>query len=294
MKFIPPLNPLRAFEASARIGSISKAAEELHVTPTAVSRQVKALEDYLGVPLFYRKPSSLELTPAGRTYAMSLIRVFDEISQATLKLKSSSKELHLSVRSYTTFMVKWLMPKLAAFQVLHPEVHVQLSTGYESVDMERDRIDVWIRYGRGQWPGFLIQPIFKDKLLPFISTNFKSAFELHEPSDLFNHVLLRHSRRSNDWSDWLAVTGTHINQDVEIIDFDDLALVFEAVDSGMGIGITQEEYLKNDRLKDKIYCPFNTILERDTGYFALTSAQTDSNPAINLFLDWIGEITAQK
>ncbi len=291
MKLIPPLNPLRAFEASARTGSISKAAEELHVTPTAISRHVKTLEDYLDVPLFHRRPSSLELTPAGRTYAISLSRAFEEIARATKNLKSSSKELHLSIRSYTTFMVKWLMPRLASFQLKHPEVHVQLSTGYESVDLERDRIDVWIRYGRGQWPGFAIQPVFKDRIRPFAATFFRK--ELKSPDDLQDYVLLRHSRRADDWSDWLEKSGAQTGRGIKTLDFDDLALVFEAADSGMGIGITQEEYLKHDQLKGKFYWPFNTVLERDTGYFALTSLRHEENPAVGLFLDWLGSISAE-
>ncbi len=290
MKSIPPLNPLRAFEASARTGSISKAAEELHVTPTAISRHVKTLEDYLEVALFHRRPSSLELTPAGRTYAISLSRAFEEISRATKNLKSSSKELHLSVRSYTTFMVKWLMPRLATFQLEYPQVHVQLSTGYEVVDLERDRIDVWIRYGRGHWPGFAIQPVFKDRIRPFAASSFRK--ELKKPDDLQNYVLLRHSRRADDWRDWLEKAGVRMDQDAKTLDFDDLALVFEAADSGMGIGITQEEYLKHDQLKGKFYWPFTTVLERDTGYFALASLRHEENPAVGLFLDWLGNISA--
>lgn len=291
MKLIPPLNPLRAFEASARTGSISKAAEELHVTPTAISRHVKTLEDYLDVSLFNRKPSSLELTPAGRTYALSLGRAFEEISSATKKLKSSSKELHLSVRSYTTFMVKWLMPRLAGFQLEHPQVHVQLSTGYERVELERDHVDIWIRYGRGHWPGFTIQPIFNDRIRPFATTAFRK--ELKQLDDLQNYTLLRHSRRANDWNDWLEHAGIQMNQSTRTLDFDDLALVFEAVDSGMGIGIAQEEYLKHDQLKGKFYCPFKTVMERDTGYFALASPQHDSNPAVGLFLDWLEKVSPQ-
>lgn len=292
MKLIPPLNSLRAFEASARTGSLSKAAEELHVTPTAISRHVRTLEDYLDIPLFDRKPSSLELTPAGRTYALSLGRAFEEISSATKKLKSSSKELHLSVRSYTTFMIKWLMPRLANFQLEHPQVHVQLSTGYEHVDLERDRIDVWIRYGRGQWPDSFIQPVFNDRIRPFATTALRK--ELNKPDDLQNYTLLRHSRRANDWNDWLEHAGVQLNQRIRTLDFDDLALVFEAADSGMGIGITQEEYLKQDQLKGKFYCPFETSLERDTGYFALTSQHRENNPAVGLFLDWLEKISPQR
>lgn len=288
---VPPLNPLRAFEAAARTGSLSKAAEELHVTPTAVSRHVRSLESYLDCELFERKPSSLVLTPAGKTYAASLSRAFAEISRATRNLRSSSKELHLSVHSYTTFMVRWLMPRLASFQLQHPEVHVKLSTGYDDVKLDRDRIDVWVRYGKGRWRGVNVQPVFMDRLRPFAAAGLDGVEALaHEPERLRDYVLLRHSRRTDDWNLWLQQQGLELGSKVKTLDFDDLALVFEAAASGLGVGITQEAYLRQDILKGKFVCPFATPLERNTGYFAITSPDTEKNPAVALFLEWLEKV----
>ncbi len=288
---VPPLNPLRAFEAAARTGSLSKAAEELHVTPTAVSRHVRSLESYLDCELFERKPSSLVLTPAGKTYAASLSRAFEEISRATRNLRSSSKALHLSVHSYTTFMVRWLMPRLASFQVKHPEVHIKLSTGYDDVKLERDRIDVWIRYGKGRWRDVHVQPVFMDRLRPFAAAGLGGVDTLaQEPERLRDYVLLRHSRRTDDWNHWLQQQGLELGSKVKTLDFDDLALVFEAAASGLGVGITQEAYLSQDILKGKFICPFATTLERNTGYFAITSLDSEKNPAVTLFLEWLERV----
>lgn len=290
MKPIPPLNPLRAFEAAARTGSISSAAQELHVTPTAISRHVRSLEQYLDIQLFERKPSSLKLTHAGKTYAAGLSRAFSEIARATTNLKVSSKQLHLSLRSYTTFMVRWLMPRLPMFQLDNPDVHIQLSTGYEEVNFERDRVDIWIRYGRGLWPGFRSQLVFMDCLRPFASSLLENkAALIRQPEMLSSHVLLRHSRRIHDWEDWYRQQGLELPDDTRTLDFDDLALVFEAAASGLGIGITQEEYLRRDVRNGRFFWPFDTVLERDIGYFALSPLQDQPNPAVEIFLNWLSK-----
>lgn len=288
---VPPLNPLRAFEAAARTGSLTKAAEELHVTPTAVSRHVRSLENYLDCELFERKPSSLVLTPAGRTYAASLTKAFEEISRATRNLRASTKALHLSVHSYTTFMVRWLMPRLASFQLEHPEVHIKLSTGYDEIKLDRDRVDVWIRYGKGRWRGVDVHPVFMDRLRPFASAALPGVDQLAaHPERLGNYVLLRHSRRTEDWNHWLERQGIALPPTTKTLDFDDLALVFEAVASGLGIGITQEAYLYQDIVRGKFVCPFSAPLERNTGYFAVTSPEGRNNPAVELFLDWLEQV----
>jgi len=294
MRLIPPLNPLRAFESAARCGSISKAAEELHVTATAISRQVRILEEYLGVQLFVRKPSSLELSPAGRSYSVSLSRAFGEIARATGNLKSSSKEFRLSVRSYTTFMVKWLLPRLPTFQLENPDVHIRISTGFEPVDFENSDVDIWIRYGRGRWPGMRCQPVFYDRLRPFSAVLPKSDMAmLRTPESLFNQVLLRHSRRQDDWDDWFAHQGLVPPLNVHMLEFDDLALIFEAAASGLGIGITQEQYLLQDVRAGRFFWPFDAVLERSTGYFAVQPEAGRMKPEVKLFLDWLESESAR-
>ena len=130
---LPPLNALRAFETVARLGVLSRAAEELGVTPTAVSRHIKNLEDALGIPLFNRQPGVLTLTARGRSYARTLTRSFDLMLDATNLLADSAGRVHVTLRAYTTFLVRWLIPQLPDFYAAHPDVELHLTTAFDPV-----------------------------------------------------------------------------------------------------------------------------------------------------------------
>ena len=141
MERLPPLNPLRAFEAAGRLRSIRKAAEELSVTPGAVSRQVQSLESWLGTPLFRREPREIVLTPEGERYLASIALHFDGIREATQKLTGQKNVEILRVRAYTTFAVKWLIPRLSSFHAENKDTEVRLTTSVEAVDFERENVD---------------------------------------------------------------------------------------------------------------------------------------------------------
>src|SRR5690606_33630468 len=153
MDRLPPLGPMRAFEAAGRLGSIRRAADELHVTPAAVSRQVKALEDYLGVKLFSRGHRAITLTPVGKRYLAEISAHLAAIPQATAKRIASRRRKVLNILAYTTFARRWLIPRLSSFHASHPEVEVRLTTSLDWVDFDREDVDAAIRLGSGTWPG---------------------------------------------------------------------------------------------------------------------------------------------
>src|SRR4051794_13379582 len=161
---LPPLGTLRAFEAAARHVSFSRAAEELAVTPAAISHQVKQLEAWLGVPLFRRLTRALRLTDEGQALLPALGQAFDRLAQAVEKVSAGGAAGTLTVSALTTFVLNWLVPRLPRFQAAHPELDVRLSTNSALVDFARDDVDVAVRYGTGRWPGVRADKLFDDIL----------------------------------------------------------------------------------------------------------------------------------
>lgn len=290
---IPPLNALRAFETAARHCSLSKAAGELVVSQAAVSRHVKFLEEYLGVRLFDRKPSSLQLTDTGKAYAKRLTQAFNEIASATDQTLGVSGKARLSLRAYSTFMLRWLLPRLPDFQLRYPRIEIKITTAVEAPDFSRDGVDVAIRYGKGAWPGLYAYRIFSDALRPFCTPAFiqrmGGAISLDTLGDC---MLLHHSRRPTDWPDWLGLAGVPgLESDANMV-FDDLLLVHEAALRGLGMGITQQQYIEPELASGVLVCPFEPVLRRDVGYYAVCRAGALRQPGIAEFLAWLEEITA--
>ncbi len=204
-KIIPPLNPLRVFEVVARLGSFTKAAEELHVSQSAVSRQVSLIEDYLDVKLFNREQRGISLTEAGRLYHQKIGPAFASIAAATQDLLMTSRGGPIKVRAYTTFAAKWLMRRLPAFQSANPEIDVRLSTDVTPADFSTDDIDLAIQFGDGSWPDAHCDHLFDDYITPVCSPALLSrpGASLETLDDLKHHRLLHSHYRKGDWSYWL-------------------------------------------------------------------------------------------
>jgi LysR family glycine cleavage system transcriptional activator len=290
---IPPLNALRAFETAARHRSLSKAAAELAVSQAAVSRHVKFLEEYLGVRLFDRRPSSLQLTATGKAYSQRLTRAFSEIAAATEQTVGVSGKQRLSLRAYSTFMLRWLLPRLPDFQLKHPRVELNITTAVEAPDFSRDGVDVAIRYGKGVWPGLYAQKLFSDSLRPFCTPDYVRRMDGITLDKLPDCTLLHHSRRTGDWPEWLDLAGMHGMELDTGMFFDDLLLVHEAALRGLGIGITQEKYIEPELANGTLVCPFDAVLRRDVGYYAVCRAGAKDQSGIAEFLDWLAGVAGR-
>lgn len=286
MRRLPPLNALKAFEGVARHGSLSRAAEELLVTPTAVGRHIRNLEDSLQVTLFDRDGGVLRLTEPGRRYARVVARAFGMIAEATDELRDRPGRVRIAVRAYTTFLVRWLIPRLAGFHARHPDVELALSSGYEPVDFNRDRVDVAVRYGHGRWPGLAAVRLFDDELVAFGPPGSRARLVPVGPTDLLGEVLIVHQRRPQDWTEWLVAAGVE-GRPRRILEFDDLALVYQAVTDGLGIGLTQRRYLERDIKAGRLEQVCDAVLRRERGYYIVCPADAVRRPALRTFLDWI-------
>jgi LysR family glycine cleavage system transcriptional activator len=283
---LPPLNALRAFETVARTGTLTLAGEELLVTPTAVGRHIKNLEDILGITLFEREGGTLILTLQGRHYARSLERAFELIADATDLLVGSKRRTPVTLRAYTTFLVRWLIPQLPDFQRAHPEVELRLTAAFDAVDFTRDTVDLGLRYGDGRWPGLHVTPLFSDELVAVGNTAMRDRFASLSPEEAFaSSTLLVHTLRLDDWPDWFEVAGLDDVIPSHQLPLDDMSLIYQGVLDGMGVGLSQRRYVAQDVADGRLHLLSPAVLRRQRGFHLV--GMTAPTPAVQAFLDWI-------
>ena len=289
-KIIPPLNPLRVFEAVARLGSFTKGADELHVSQSAVSRQISLLEDYLQVRLFNREQRGISLTEAGRAYQQEIGPAFALIAAATQNLLAQSRGGPLRVRAYTTFAAKWLMRRLPAFQQAYPEIDVQLSTDVTPADFSSDALDLAIQFGDGGWPGVHCDPLFDDCITPVCSPALldKPGAPLCCVDDLKQHRLLHSRYRKEDWPYWLAAVGRPaLAAHPDNMVFSSSILTYQAAVDGLGVAIGQVRLLDHELDSGTLVCPLPKVVRKGLAYYLLR-AQRDAMPRkVTVFRDWL-------
>ncbi|ASY71799.1 hypothetical protein N181_21485 [Sinorhizobium fredii USDA 205] len=290
MDTLPPLNPLRAFEAAGRLQSIRRAADELLVTPGAVSRQVQRLETFLGVRLFRRDPREIVLTSEGEQYLAAITRHLDGIRDETQKLTGRKMVEILRVRAYTTFSMKWLIPRLSSFHELNPTTEVRLTTSNETVDFERENVDGAIRLGDGNWPGVEVDRVMRNELLPLCTPVFQARHALKEVGDL-GHVPLLHSLvRPDDWRYWLEAAGGQSIDPYAGPKYASSTLAYQATLEGQGVMIAQKALFLDDLRSGRLVAPFDRALDRgDFTYYFLYPRNRLRNPAFRRFRVWLLE-----
>jgi LysR family glycine cleavage system transcriptional activator len=288
-RVIPPLNPLRVFEAVARLGSFTKAADELHVSQSAVSRQVSIIENYLDVKLLNREQRGVTLTEFGRTYQQQIGQAFAQIFAATQDLLLCSHGGPIKLGVYTTFAAKWLMHRLPEFHALHPEVEVSLSTIVAPVDFSKENIDLAIQFGDGSWPGVTCEHLFDDEIAPVCSPLlFKGDAPLKTPEDLKRYRLLHSHYRKSDWSDWLAAVGLlPLANHQDNMVFSSSILTYQAAMDGLGVAIGQIRLLDQELKTGSLMCPFERIVRRQYAYYLLTPQRDSASKKVGIFRDWL-------
>ncbi|WP_454692197.1 LysR substrate-binding domain-containing protein [Achromobacter aloeverae] len=285
---IPPLNPLHSFEAAARHGSFSRAATELSVTPAAISRQVKLLENYFGVEFFEREPGGVTLTPEAHAYARALSKAFRQISAATEEFRTQHTSIILTIQGYTTFLVRWLVPKLPDFQAQNPHIKVRLISGSATLSPRKES-DVMIRYGGpGQWTGYARATLlFQDELVPVCSPLLlKDQGGLPAPGQIARMPLLLLDARRQDWADWFALSGLKPPRE-GFQTFEDLTVALEFARRGLGVALAQRRYIEEERAAGNLVEMSDVVLRRELGYYALARADSSGKSKIEAFFRWL-------
>ncbi len=279
-----PLNGLRAFEASARHLSFTRAAIELCVTQAAVSQQVKGLEKRLGVSLFQRLPRGLKITAEGEALLPTVTSSFDQMAITLDRIEAGQVRELLFLGVVGTFAVGWLLPRLREFQKRHPFIDVRVSTNNNRVDMAAEGLDFAIRFGQGSWHGTDAFRLFEAPLSPLCTP--KLAETLKSPADLADATLLR-SYRSDEWATWFAAAGvTPVAQVNAGIVFDTSLGMMEAALQGLGVALAPPSMFSRHLASGAIVQPFPVTMS--LGSYWLTRLQSKPpTPAMQAFSDWM-------
>ncbi|ADY66198.1 LysR substrate-binding domain-containing protein [Agrobacterium tumefaciens] len=279
-----PLNGLRAFEASARHLSFTRAAIELCVTQAAVSQQVKGLEKRLGVSLFQRLPRGLKITAEGEALLPTVTSSFDQMAITLDRIEAGQVRELLFLGVVGTFAVGWLLPRLREFQKRHPFIDVRVSTNNNRVDMAAEGLDFAIRFGQGSWHGTDAFRLFEAPLSPLCTP--KLAETLKFPADLADATLLR-SYRSDEWATWFAAAGvTPVAQVNAGIVFDTSLGMMEAALQGLGVALAPPSMFSRHLASGTIVQPFPVTIS--LGSYWLTRLQSKPpTPAMQAFSDWM-------
>jgi len=284
---LPSLNALRAFEAAARHLSFKEAGRELHVTRGAVSQQVKALEEELGVRLFRRLTRQIALTEEGQALLPKVRQAFQLITTAAEGLTAERRGATLTISTLPSFASKWLVPRLGRFTEHHPEIDVRISATPVLVDFGRDGVDVAIRQGTGNYPGLHSDFLLHADLFPVCSPALlKGSNPLREPADLRHHHLLHH-RRAAEWSVWLQahnVEGIDVSHGTR---FSDDALVLQAAINGQGVAITRDPLASDDLAAGLLVRPFPQTTPDLFAYYLVCAPERAQEPKIVAFREWI-------
>jgi len=283
MSPLPSLNGLRAFEAAARTGSFVAAAAELHVSPSAISRLVKLLEQRLGVALFERLPNGLEVTERGAAYLGDLTAAFDRIAQATERVKSASSSA-LLIGAGPTLAMRWLIPRLPGFHKTHPDIDVRLSTAIEGADPMRPDWTAAIRAGDGRWPGFTSHFLFTADLFPVCSPAI--AKSLRAPADLKAASILQVTNAQEDWLLWSR--AAQINLDLRHArQFDYPAFALQAALDGLGVAMARAPFVVDDLAAGRLVRPFGIAVPKGKGWYLVYRPELEGRTALRAFREWL-------
>jgi len=294
---LPSLNGLRAFEAAARHLSFTRAASELNVTQTAISHQIKRLEDELGIRLFVRQNRSLALTPQARDYLPLVRAAFDDLRMATERLTRRDNAKVLTVSTIASLAAKWLLPRLTTFQEAHPGIDVRITTSAGLVDFRKDDVDAAIRYGRGHWPGVRAEWLMADELFPVCSPALLQGDKpLRCPEDLAHHTLLQASGGyDDDWRLWLTAAGLPVEMSRQgRLSFDLSLMTVQAAIDGLGVAIGRTAYVQDDIAKGRLVVPFKMALPTDAGFYLVTPDGRSDQPKLKAFRQWLKTAAQQK
>jgi LysR family glycine cleavage system transcriptional activator len=278
----------------ARNENLTRAAHELHVTQSVVSRQIAVLEAYLGVELLRRERHGVSLTRVGRAYAAQVMPAFASIQAATEELLQDTSQGTLRLRTYTTFAAKWLIPRLPDFQANGLGTEVRISTGVPDVDFDRDPVDLAIQFGDGHWPNAQVDFLFSDHIEHVCSPRFfaQHAPERLHPESLLRKRLLEAHYRRNDWAQWLTLNElTDMAAHSARMSFNSSVLTMQAAVDGLGMAMGQPRLLTSELESGLLVRPFASSrwgpLRSERAYYLLRPLHQRESPKINAFRDWL-------
>jgi DNA-binding transcriptional LysR family regulator len=289
---LPALDLLVGFESAARHLSFTKAGEELYLTQSAVSRQIKELEDQLGVALFQRRHRALALTEAGHQFYAAAAQALATMRAATDRLRAQTGRKALAVTTTHSFAALWLIPRLAGFTRDHPGVDVRITADIKMVDLERDGLDLALRHGPASLAGPNAVRLFGEKVFPVCSPKLLKKKPLEKPADLRNHVLLQYDDPDVrhpwlHWKTWLEVERIADLKPAGTLSFSGYEQIIPAAIAGHGVALGRSPLVTALIRSGELVAPFKSSADPARAYFAIVSRNAAGRPEVAAFLEWL-------
>jgi LysR family glycine cleavage system transcriptional activator len=286
--FLPNVGNLLAFEATARHGSVSRAAEELNLTQSAVSRQIQHLEESLGVSLFRRSRQRVVLTDVGRMYAANVRSTLAELSDAThqaIALSGTRGVLNLAV--LPTFGTRWLIPRMPEFFAQHPDVTVNFGVRLVPFDFATEPFDAAIHFGQPHWPGAVCEHLMNEEAVPVCSPAYRERENIRSPQDLTRVTLLQQSTRPTAWAEWFGVANVDVGNPLRGPRFEQFAMVAQAAAAGLGAALIPHFLIADELASGRLEILFPQRLLSGGAYYLVYPEPKAEAALVRSFRDWI-------
>jgi LysR family glycine cleavage system transcriptional activator len=287
------LNALRAFEAAARHASFAQAADELAVTPAAISQQIGSLEDYLGVKLFKRVTRGVVLTSVAQTMLPELREGFDRLASALARAHTGAARHRLVLSLTPSVAAKWLMPRLERFTSQHPDIEIRLDTTTRVIEFAREEVDMALRYGSGRWPRLTVVPLLKEDVFPVCSPKLlRSNRPLRTPADLARHTLIHDASMPREsafpqWASWLEAAGVRKIDATRGLHLNASMLAIQAAIDGQGVALGRSVLVADDLASGRLVKPFDLTFPLRFGYYIVHPRRPTAAAAVDAFKRWL-------
>lgn len=292
-RFLPSTSLLQAFETAARLESFTAAAAELNLTQSAVSRQIRLLEDMLGSQLFVRERQTVRLTVAGRNYAREIRNALQLIAAATLRFRANPSGGTLDLAILPTFGTRWLAPRLPEFIAVHPGVTINLTTRLAPFDFQFDSVDAAIHFGRPEWPGAELERLMGEVVVPACSPRMKADFAFAAPGDLSAAPLLHMASRPDAWENWFAAHGVARDRLTGML-FDQFATATQAAIAGMGVALLPKFLIGPELQRGDLVEAVDGPAESAESYWLAWPTNRAAYPPLVAFRQWLHEVIARE
>jgi LysR family glycine cleavage system transcriptional activator len=287
MRKLPPLNAVKAFEAAARLGSFTKAGQDLNVTHGAICRQVALLESWLEIPLFQRHGSQISLTDGGKKFFNETSAALDRIALAAIHLVQETDPVQLTINAPPTFTLRWLIPRLSTFQRRYLGINVRLTTSLYPVDFTKEKYHIAIRGGEQPLPGNSSRPFLTESMLPVCHPDLLEKETLSSPADLAHYTLLSYSTERYGWTNWCKAVDAEDVKPAGMLNFEQMYFALQAALEGLGVVLIPYFLVADDIAAGRLCTPLGFLGARTRHYYANLNPATMPSPAQDAFCNWL-------
>jgi LysR family glycine cleavage system transcriptional activator len=289
---LPPMQTLRAFEAAARTGSLTRAAELLHLTHGAIGHQIKGLEEELGVRLVERAGRGIRLTDAGERFAARVRSALGDLTDAVREVSEGRNPRQLRITVLPSFAARWLLPRVGRFVAAHPEIDVDIRASNALADFRREDLDLGIRHGLGDWPGLVVEKLMEDAYFPVCSPRLARGRLPKVPADLARHTLLR--SEGELWKPWFEAAGLDWEEPSRGPMFSDSSHTLQAAIDGQGVALTRISLLGSDLRNGLLVRLFDIAIPSPRNHFLVYPPRLKSAPKLLTFRQWLFDEVARE